>query len=649
MLHALMADDEACQWRALDAGVLRITSGAQTPKRGEVERLLRRCKKKPRPKKSAADELAAVARADDAAAALLAEETAEAAAAKLAAQTKRKPKKKKKKAQRSGAAAGAAAGDATAEDAASSSAQPAGSADSSSAADAPQPVLEHNTPRMSRSGTAEVQQPAHAQPLAAGVAPAAHAEELPLAALAPPYMPLPLAQDVQQQTAMMPPSPAQDAPHMLPSPTALPPRAPPPYQPPSGAPPVASSSDAPSIFVAVDALAAAQLAAQAGRAAGGLVDATSECNRLLNAVVNALFHVHCFRAQLMQRPLTAAHDAAAPLQRSAALVDALRELFLALRAGCTLRDDDASDDPAEHTVAPTALRLALVALSGGDAGMSAAADAAEVLTHVYDALQILNNGGAFGSMFDTHVLEQARCTSCSMVTHARRSSSFFHIVLASALCTAHASAPPGGSRAFEALLARLQARFNPCDQAAGGCGARAPVAHVLERAPTVFTLSLAWDTAQPSEAVVAATMAALGTALRPELFYFGGEERDADAARMYDLRALVCRWLRQPLHVLRAHGRAGGVRPAACARMDAFRRRRRYRRQRRLGSRVQCVRARAPAAERALLRARAHRLLSCQRSRRRHVHADGAGCACTTTKLLAAHRIASRCFPEGAR
>jgi hypothetical protein len=35
-------------------------------------------------------------------------------------------------------------------------------------------------------------------------------------------------------------------------------------------------------------------------------------------------------------------------------------------------------------------------------------------------------------------------------------------------------------------------------------------------------------------------MAALGTALRPELFYFGGEKRDVANARLYDLRALVC-------------------------------------------------------------------------------------------------------------
>jgi hypothetical protein len=126
------------------------------------------------------------------------------------------------------------------------------------------------------------------------------------------------------------------------------------------------------------------------------------------------------------------------------------------------------------------------------------------------------------------------------VSHARRSSSFFHVVPVAALCAAHASTPPGSSRAFEALLARLQAGFKPCDKAAGGCGAPAPVAHVLERAPTLFTLVLSWDAAHASEAAVAAAMAALGTALRPELFYFGGEKRDADAARMYDLRALVC-------------------------------------------------------------------------------------------------------------
>jgi hypothetical protein len=49
-------------------------------------------------------------------------------------------------------------------------------------------------------------------------------------------------------------------------------------------------------------------------------------------------------------------------------------------------------------------------------------------------------------MFDTHVLEQARCTSCSMVTHARRSSSFLHIVLATALCAAHAARKACGKR-----------------------------------------------------------------------------------------------------------------------------------------------------------------------------------------------------------
>jgi hypothetical protein len=698
MLHALMQGDDTCQLRALDAGVLRINSHTQTPKRGAVERLLRQRAKKPRPK-TAAEELAAVARADHAAAALLAEE----AAAKEAAKTKRKPKKKTQR-----GAAGGAAADATAEDA-SSSAQPAAEdADSSNAGDAPQPVVEHNTPRTSGSSTVdarasgsddtavfdaagdELEAPSplpdseaddaadslsaaaarrrrkaaakaarnaesvaanqsslrpttrasddtpqrsgdrgaasgcldppgagviaanpydaaqqssadapivkgdasssvqarrerkqQAPPLAAGAsaAPAAHADELPLlalsekqadaaihapaaavdvvAALAPPVMPLPLAHDMQQQqiAMMMPPwllpsSPeqdAQDAPHTLPSPMALPRRAPPPYRPPSGAPPAASTSDAaatPSIFVAVDALVAAQLAqtAEPGHVANALVDSAREHNRLLNTVVHALFHVHCFSQQLTQWPLPALHDAAAPLQPNATLVIALRELFLALRAGWTLRDD-ANDDAAAHAATPTALRLALAALSGaaggGDADTHAVADAPGVVTQVYLALQALNNG-AVGRLLSISVLEQARCTPCRKVSHTRRSSAFFHVVPVAALCAAHASAPPGSSRTFEALLARLRAGFKPCDKAAGGCGAPAPVVHVLKRAPNLFTLVLLWDAANASEAAVAAAMAALGTALRPELFYFGGEKRDADAARMYDLRALVC-------------------------------------------------------------------------------------------------------------
>jgi hypothetical protein len=221
----------------------------------------------------------------------------------------------------------------------------------------------------------------------------------------------------------------------------------------------------------------------------------------------------------------------------------------------TLRD---ADDAAARAVTPTALRLALAALSaqgsgggGGEGAMHSMADASEVLMKVYDALQAVSAAGAAGGgggssgamsrMFGMAILEQARCTPCRKVSHVLRYTTFFHIVPSAALRAAHAAAPPGAARAFEALLARLQEGSKGCDKDAGGCGAPAPLAHVLERAPSVYTISLSWDTAQAPEAEVAATMAALGTALRPELLYYGGDKkRDADGARAYELRAMVC-------------------------------------------------------------------------------------------------------------
>ncbi len=70
---------------------------------------------------------------------------------------------------------------------------------------------------------------------------------------------------------------------------------------------------------------------------------------------------------------------------------------------------------------------------------------------------------------------------------------------------AHASCAAGS--AFEQLLASSQGGdCKGCDCDEGGCGAPRPIQHALEAAPTVYTISLAWDTAQAPEAEVAATM-----------------------------------------------------------------------------------------------------------------------------------------------
>ena len=44
---------------------------------------------------------------------------------------------------------------------------------------------------------------------------------------------------------------------------------------------------------------------------------------------------------------------------------------------------------------------------------------------------------------------------------------------------------------------------------AGGCDARVPAVHVLERAPRVFTLQLAWGSQQEEAGDIAATLAAV--------------------------------------------------------------------------------------------------------------------------------------------
>jgi hypothetical protein len=148
-------------------------------------------------------------------------------------------------------------------------------------------------------------------------------------------------------------------------------------------------------------------------------------------------------------------------------------------------------------------------------------------------------------MFGMAVAEQVACGSCGAVTHRLAYSQFFHIVHAAALRGAAAAAPRGVTRLETLLHGLLSGDTKRCDRDERGCGQEAPIRHSLSRAPSVFTISLAWDTAQASEAEVAATMAALGTTLRPERVFRGAASsgRQAAAAHApppFELRALVC-------------------------------------------------------------------------------------------------------------
>ena len=194
---------------------------------------------------------------------------------------------------------------------------------------------------------------------------------------------------------------------------------------------------APSIFGTL--YGTAPRAALPDASAQGLSNATGEYNCFLNSIVQALFHVRCFRDHLL-RSRVLPRAANLEQQRSIALVRALGDLVEALEHGAALRRD-AGAAGAQQAVAPTALRLALAELSaaGGEGAMNAMADAAEVLSALYEAFQavsVANRPGvapadtSIGRMFGIGVREAAHCNAagCGKVTHSIAFNSFFHIV-----------------------------------------------------------------------------------------------------------------------------------------------------------------------------------------------------------------------------
>jgi hypothetical protein len=330
-----------------------------------------------------------------------------------------------------------------------------------------------------------------------------------------------------------------------------------PFAPPSLLPPAPARSSA---------LPPSASASSASSASGsGLANAAGEYNCFLNSLVQALFHVRCFREYLLANTVPSAAQLHArsgmDVSVSVALVAALQELFSALRAGVMLRRDASGGAPG--IAAPTALRHALAALSpSGEGGLHAMADASEVLCHMYDAFaavsaaaratQCAADDTPVARMFGMAVAEHVACASrrCGKRTHELTYTQFFHIAHAAALRDAKGAADAATASlgdpvaSTELLLSRLMvADAKPCDKDAGGCGAPAPTRHALHRAPRVFTLSLAWDTATAAEEEVAATMKALSTRLRPQRVY-GGEHAayapGADADETYELRAMVC-------------------------------------------------------------------------------------------------------------
>jgi hypothetical protein len=356
----------------------------------------------------------------------------------------------------------------------------------------------------------------------------------------PPFIPPPAAHAMPVLPWQMP-QPARAEPVAAPQfslfaqPPAIPallesPRAPQPYRPPPAATAQHPASMLPpSIFSTLteEPMARAAPTPQPDASSQGLSNAAGEYNCFLNSIVQALFHVLVFRKHMLTSHLPE-HVSNLAVQRSIALVRALGDLFGALDRGAALRrhvdtEPGAASGEANGAVAPTSLRQALAALNAGGAGegaMNAMADAAEVLSALYDAFQAVSAAAKtrrapeetpIARMFGFGVHEAAHCNAAACrrkVTHELRFRSFFHIVFSTALREANATAEAQGLRmSFEELLSQLQGGdVKRCDKDVGGCGAAACVRHDLEAPPDVFTISLAWDTAQAAEDVVAATM-----------------------------------------------------------------------------------------------------------------------------------------------
>jgi hypothetical protein len=100
----------------------------------------------------------------------------------------------------------------------------------------------------------------------------------------------------------------------------------------------------------------------------------------------------------------------------------------------------------------------------------------------------------------------------------------FCVALRACLCVVFRPAPHHFSRArstalreayafdpsasFEARLARLQSGTKGCDTDMRGCGQARAILHALERQPSVYTISLAWEAAQAAQEDVVITMQA---------------------------------------------------------------------------------------------------------------------------------------------
>ena len=241
-----------------------------------------------------------------------------------------------------------------------------------------------------------------------------------------------------------------------------------------------------------------------------------EYNCFLNSIVQSLFRLSCFKQHLLKSHVPVAPEGTA-LVLDVAVVHGLQQLFRALDGGAQLRREAGGPSASGRPVmAPTGLRLALAALLGagseGEGLLNEMADAAEILTQMYECFQRVSSSSRKGeeekspvcTMFILAVQERVVCAECGVSSHALTYDTFFHLVHSTALREERRR--QGGGSLEDVLAGLIGSDTKGCDRDLRGCGRQMPVTFQLMRLPQVFTISLAWDTAQASEVEVAETM-----------------------------------------------------------------------------------------------------------------------------------------------
>ena len=268
-------------------------------------------------------------------------------------------------------------------------------------------------------------------------------------------------------------------------------------------------------------------AAQPAASGAGLSNAAGEYNCFLNSIVQSLFRLSCFKQHLLKSTVPDAQEGSV-LVLDVAIVNGLQQLFRALDGGAQLqREAGGPSASGRPVIAPTGLRLALAALLGaggeGEGLLNEMADAVEILTQMYECFQRVSSHFRMGvqspvsTMFILAVQEWVVCAECGVSSHALTYDTFFHLVHSTALREERRR--QGGGSLEDVLAGLMGSDTKGCDRDLRGCGRQMPVTFQLMRLPQVFTISLAWETAQASEVEVAETMQARRARLpaRPRL------------------------------------------------------------------------------------------------------------------------------------